>query len=89
MFLSEKVPIEVSFEGSRNTLKKEFINFLSREGMRKPSVFFYFACIHAPALNRSFCIHAARLNRYVCNSDEIISSLLAKIIPGIHLSRGL
>ena len=62
LFTPGKIPVEVSFENSdehpddptlrSNEAKEEFVNSVSRGGLRKPSDFVYIACVHASALNR-------------------------------------
>ena len=80
LFTPGKISVEVSFENSddhpddptlrANEAKEEFVNSVSRGGLRKPLDFVYIACAHASALNR-----------YIFNSEEIKSSLLTTKNP--------
>ncbi len=77
LFTPGNVPIKVVFDSSVEgeddssvKAKEDFINSVSRGGLRKPSDSMYVSCVHASSLNR-----------YIFKNEDIKKSLLATKNP--------
>ena len=77
LFTPGNVPVSVSFEHEEDSsddpavgAKTEFLNTVSRGGLRKPSDCIYISCVHASSFNR-----------YIFASEELKKSLLSTKNP--------
>ena len=76
LFTPGKVSIQISFDDSDNQddppleAKEEFVNAVSRGGLRRPSDIMYVSCVHASSLNR-----------YIFKNEEIKKALLSTENP--------